>query len=49
MVGASQEEMLAVAQEKGATPVDFHKAAERLKKDLKKDVLNSRDILKIHD
>lgn len=49
VVGANQDEMLALAQEKDATPVDFHKAAEKLKKDLKKDVLNSRDILTIHD
>tara|TARA_R110000824_G_scaffold40178_5_gene120686 strand:+ start:52 stop:1131 length:1080 start_codon:yes stop_codon:yes gene_type:complete len=45
----NQEEFEQAAREKDALPIDYKKAAEKLKKDLKKDTLDTRDLVKLHE
>ena len=49
VVGHNKEEFEQVAREKDALPVDYKKAAEKLKKELKKDTLETKDLIKMHE
>ena len=49
VVGHNKEECEQVAREKDALPVDYKKAAEKLKKELKKDTLETKDLIKMHE
>ena len=49
IVGASKEEVAQIAQKEGSTPINFIEAAEKLKKQLGKDTLDTKDLVKIHD
>jgi hypothetical protein len=46
--GATEEEMNTLAIKHDATQIDLAKAAEKLKKELKKDELDIKDMVKIH-
>ena len=49
VIGHNQEEFEQAAREKDALPVNYKKAAEKLKKELKKDILETKDLVKMHE